>query len=260
MNPSDKNQQFEFSHTTKWGNSVFGVKSVAADGYPPTFMRNGGWRLWNSVPKYFTLGVADGLNYALRCRLPDLNFLPSEKCSKVLLVGEWYSPFMFIKERTPKDQVKKSMFYEVTLEQQWERIFYHENNGSEGNLVAFDVIIPTERVKVNGRDAIEISSDKVGARMLWFQAMDYNGEDSRIGLSSLVVERMMWEQERGGWCNNNEKLVHLARVEEYRGPSSWKMFSCYLLVERFVFKRVDGSIALSYDFNHVHQVKIKWMS
>uniref|UniRef100_A0A803KVB7 Uncharacterized protein n=2 Tax=Chenopodium quinoa TaxID=63459 RepID=A0A803KVB7_CHEQI len=264
LNPIDKKQQFEFSFTTKCGNSMFRVKSVASYCHPPTFMRNGGWRLWNSDQKNFTLGVADGLNYALRARLPDFNFLPSEECSKVLLVGEWYTPFMFVKERTPKEQVKRSMFYEVKLEQIWKRIYYHKNNGTEGNIVSFNVTIPTQRVKVNGKEAVEISNetnDRASAGVQWFRVIDnYNGDGSRIGLSSLIVERMMWEQERVGWSNNTEKQANIARVEEYRTyDGTYKMFACYMLVERFVFKRMDGSIALSFDFNHTHQLRIKWV-
>ncbi|KAL2904867.1 Phosphoglucosamine mutase, partial [Bienertia sinuspersici] len=231
LDPNDKAQQFALSHRkTCTGITIFHAKTVAANSYPPTFMRAAGWNLWNSEPKHFTLADADGINPALRARLPMFNFPPSEKCSKFVGVGKWYTPLMFVKESTPKKHMKRSMFYEVKLVQKWERIFYSENNGNKGNIVSFDVIYLTESVAVNGKEAKECSKERVGG-MLWFRAMDYNGEESRIGLSLLVVERMFWKQERVGWSNNKEKQVKLTGVEEYSGVGYWKKFGCYLLVE-----------------------------
>lgn len=38
----------------------------------------------------------------------------------------------------------------------------------------------------------------------------------------------------------------------------WKRFGCYVLVERFVVKRMDGSLVLTWEFRHTHQLTAKW--
>jgi hypothetical protein len=48
------------------------------------------------------------------------------------------------------------------------------------------------------------------------------------------------------------------RVEEFGGDGGWKKFGCYVLVERFVLRRMDGSLVLTNDFKHTHQVRSKW--
>jgi hypothetical protein len=35
-------------------------------------------------------------------------------------------------------------------------------------------------------------------------------------------------------------------------------FGFYVLVERFEVKRMDGSLVLTYDFNHINQIREKW--
>ena len=55
---------------------------------------------------------------------------------------------------------------------------------------------------------------------------------------------MKWEQERVGWVGGNDRQVSLKRVEEFEGTGQWSKFGCYVLVERFVLKRMDGSLVL----------------
>ncbi|CAB4295499.1 unnamed protein product [Prunus armeniaca] len=73
---------------------------------------------------------------------------------------------------------------------------------------------------------------------------------------------MKWEQGRVGWVGGNERRVRVERVEEFGGTGGrWKRFGCYVLVERFVLKRMsmNGSLALlTYDFKHTHQIRSKW--
>ncbi|GMH27545.1 hypothetical protein Nepgr_029388 [Nepenthes gracilis] len=257
--PTDIYQQFQISHATTCGNSYFSAKSVAADGYPPRFLRSRapGWGVRTSTPKRFTLGEASGLDSSLRGRLPDSNFPPSREYSEVQVVGKWYTPFMFVKEGTPKEQMKRAMFYEVTLEQRWERIFTSERGYNEGNAVAMDVVAPTQVVTVAGMVAVEEEKhDADGVH--WFKSTGDSGVETRVGLSSLVLERMMWEQERVGWVNSKEKQARVSRVHEYGGIGSWRKFGCYLLVEKFAIKRVDGSLLLAYEFKHIHQILVKW--
>lgn len=50
----------------------------------------------------------------------------------------------------------------------------------------------------------------------------------------------------------------MKRIEEFGGVGEWRKFGCYVLVERFVLKRMDGSLVLTYDFKHTHHVRTKW--
>ena len=75
----------------------------------------------------------------------------------------------------------------------------------------------------------------------------------------LVVERMKWEEERVVGLDGDESSQgRVERVEEYGGVGRWSKFGCFVLVERFVFKRMDATILLTYDFNHTHQIRCKW--
>ena len=69
---------------------------------------------------------------------------------------------------------------------------------------------------------------------------------------------MKREQVRVGCVGGNEHEVKLEKIEESKGISGWKSFGCYLLVESFVLRRMDGSVVLNYDFKHTHQIKCKW--
>ncbi|GAB4840215.1 hypothetical protein Ancab_020980 [Ancistrocladus abbreviatus] len=257
LDPLDSDQQFEILHTTACGTNQFSAKSVTAAGIPPGFLRTGRWEVWTSTPKHYTLGEAAGLNSSLRHRLPDLYFPSSPDFSEFQVVGKWYCPFMFVKEWTPKEQMKKSMFYEVTLEQRWERIFCRESNYNEGNIVPFDVIVPTQVVTIAGREAVQDEKYEANS-VMWFKSIGSAGLETGLGLSSLVFQRMIWEQERFGWVSKKDKQARVAKVEEYGGIGPWRKFGCYVLVERFVFKRMDGSSAITFDFKHIHQIKVKW--
>ena len=82
-----------------------------------------------------------------------------------------------------------------------------------------------------------------------------------MGLNIVVWERMKWELERGGWVapgNGDEERIE--RVERRDGlPGQWHKFACYVLVERFVLKRMDGSLALTCEFRHTDKIKAKWL-
>ncbi|KAL8139522.1 hypothetical protein V2J09_005543 [Rumex salicifolius] len=264
LNPQDTYQQFELStHQSCTNKSSFLAKSVASDGFPPRFLRRQGWNINSKAPTtFFSLNEANGIDSALRTRLPSFDFSSSNGASEPVVVGKWYVPFMFIKEKTAKEQVKKSVFYEMTLEQRWERIFACENTDKQGksDVVTMDVVVPTEVVKLGGKDALrdvrDEGSSTSNSKFVRFQNI-YNSSES-VGLSSLVVERMMWEEERAGWVHMEGKHVRGVRTEEYGGIGWWAKFSCYVLVERFVLKRTDGSSVLTYDFMHTHQFKSKW--
>lgn len=240
--------------------SGFVAKSVASDGYLPGFLGRKGWKLGSSDSRQFELGDANGLDTDLRARLPNFDFPLENDKSNPVIVGKWYCPFMFVKEGTPKtliDEMNRTIYYEVTLEQSWVQIFTMDSTCSEGNSVIIDNVVQTEVVMVEGR-TIAVDERKESGGFLWFRSFNNLGEEKSVGLSLAVVERMKWEEERFGFVNVNERQRKIERVEEYKGLVEWKRFGCYVLNERFVLKRLGGRPILNHDFRHIHQIRSKW--
>ncbi|GAU48520.1 hypothetical protein TSUD_242980 [Trifolium subterraneum] len=262
---SDIHQEFEIyprrSKVTL--RSGFSAKSVAEDGYPPRFLSRR-WKVSASTSSNDScLGEASGADDSLRSNKPEFKVSIANKCSGSVVVGKWYSPFMFIKEgthRTLKEEMRKSMFYEMTLEQKWEQIFTCENDGKKGNTVNVDAVVQKEVVVIAGWEAmVDDNIMDVAENFLWFNSFNNVGEKNSVGLSTAIVERMKWEQEKVGWIGGKEKEFRVKKVEEFEGSvNGWKKFGCYVLVETFVIKRLDGSIVLTYAFKHSHQLRTKW--
>ncbi|ONK69430.1 uncharacterized protein A4U43_C05F22810 [Asparagus officinalis] len=234
----------------------FRAVSIASDGIPPKFLRRKGWEAYTSKPSHYTLGEALGINTTLRIQMPDLNFPISTKYSPSLVVGKWYCPYVFVKEREGlEDQMKRSMFYEMTLEQFWEEIYSTENyNGYKENVVEVGVSVKRETALWNGREIVNDDVENVNG-VVWFKPV--GSMSNEFGLSLPIWERMRWEEARGGW-NGGEKVERVEKLELYEGERGWKKFGCYVLVERFVLKRMDGSLALTYDFKHTSKIRVKW--
>ncbi|CAL0308020.1 unnamed protein product [Lupinus luteus] len=212
---SDEYQQVEIIKRSHG----FHAKSVAADGIPPEFLRRKGWKIDANTNYDYHLDAASGLNESLRTQLPDFNFPLSNNQSESVIVGKWYCPFMFVKEGMRlKDQMKKSVFYKLTLEQRWEKVFSKENSSSGEVAFFVDVVIETDVAKVAGSDAVCDEND-VQERVVWFKSFDEKGAEKSVGLSLEIVERMKWEQERVGWIGGNDKQVRLERVEEFGTPT-----------------------------------------
>ncbi|XP_074274721.1 uncharacterized protein LOC141598827 [Silene latifolia] len=255
FDPQDIYQQFQFSITkTCFNSNMLVAKSVAEDGHPPYFLRRTGWKINGKTPRNFTLNEVSGLNPSLRAHLPDFNFPISRQWSNPLVVGTWYCPFMFIIEGSEKERIKNSVFYEMTLEQRWERVFGVDNNGyGHEKKVTVDAVVQTEVVRIGGEAAEEAYRNNDN-EVVWFK-----NRDGDVGLSKLIVDRMMWEEERVGWVKGKEgKQVRVVKDEEYGGVIGWRSFGFYVLVESFVLKRNDGSIVMTYDFMHTHQLRSKW--
>lgn len=256
LDPNNNYQQIEICpyETLCTGRSYFFGKSVGPEGFPPHFLRRKGWSIYTKTPKHFKLDEALGLNSELRARLPEFNFPLSCKSSDAISVGKWYCPFMFIKEGTLKDQVKRSTYYEMTLEQRWEQIFTCKND--RGNSVLIDVPLKNEEAFIDGNKAVWNENNVVDG-VMWFKSF-HNGVETNIGLRMEIIQRMKWEQKRGGWQDGESQQVKINRVEEFKESWGWKEFGCYALVERFVLKRMDGSLVMTYSFLHTHQLKCKW--
>ncbi|TKY69445.1 hypothetical protein E2542_SST05719 [Spatholobus suberectus] len=135
-----------------------------------------------------------GCNDTLRARLPCFNFPLSNDSSESTVVGKWYCPFMFLKEGMRfKEQMRMSMFYEVTLKQRLEKVFLKENGKNGEDTVLVDVVVKTKVVKVAGKDVVWDENGVVD-KVLWFRSFDDDGREVSVGLSLEMVERMKWEQ------------------------------------------------------------------
>ncbi|KAM6548232.1 hypothetical protein CsatB_019908 [Cannabis sativa] len=251
LDPFDQNQQVEIT----CHNDYFSAKAIAAsDGFPINFLRKK-HLIVRMYPPYYKLRQALGLNAALRGALPLLN----NDDSTTLIVGKWYCPFMFVEEVMKlKDQVKRSMFYEMTLEQRWVRVSGCKKLENESNNTVFvNVVLETENVFVEGLKAICDEGNVNTKKVVWFRSCERVGEEYGIGLNVVIVERMKWEQERVGWVSNGGK-GSVVKEYNYDGLGEWTSFGCYILVESFVLRRMDRTLAFTYDFKHTHQIRCKW--
>ncbi|KAL2349042.1 hypothetical protein Fmac_003042 [Flemingia macrophylla] len=259
---NDTHQEFEIypRRSKVTFRAGFSAKSVAPYGYPPRFLSRR-WKVGASASSESNIREASGVDEALRASKPEFKLSLEKRSSESVVVGKWYCPFIFIKEgahKTLKEEMKKSMFYEMTLEQKWEQIFSCENGNGKGNTVNVDAVVQKEVVVIAGWEAV-IDEMNPTEGFLWYNSFNNVGEKSRVGLSTAVVERMKWEQERVGWNGGTEKHVRVKKVEEFEETNNgWKKFACYVLVETFVLKTLDGSIVLTYAFKHHDQLKSKW--
>lgn len=258
LHPHNIYQQFEIRRKGRFNQiGGFVAKSLAADGFPPKFLARKGWEAYTSTPKDFHLDEASGLDTTLRSRLPEFNFpLASTNSSSPVVVGKWYCPFMFIKEGTPKEQMSKSMYYKMTLEQRWEKIYLCERDSSEanGSIIDVDVEVEREVVMVGGKEVGRVERDEAN-EVVWYRSFG-----NYVGLSLAIVGKMEWEEKNAGWVRGNDRKVRVKKVEEIDGEMSneWRRFGCFVLVERFVLRRLDGSLVLTYEFRHTDQIRSKW--
>ncbi|XP_065870345.1 uncharacterized protein [Euphorbia lathyris] len=57
-------------------------------------------------------------------QLPSFDFAISTKKSPSVIIGTWYCPSVFIRENARlREQMRRSILYKMTLEQQWEEIY-----------------------------------------------------------------------------------------------------------------------------------------
>lgn len=167
---------------------------------------------------------------------------------------------MFVKDGTIlKEQAKSSPYYEITLEKRWEKVFTCNNRDPafdrHKNFITIDALVEKEEAFVNGVNKATWDKDAIDSEgFIWFTSMQ-----DRVGLRRELVERMRWEQERGGYVKGNENQIKISKVEENLNEGfEWNEFGCYVLVERFNYKKMDGTLVLCCDFKHCHQMKNKW--
>ena len=223
-------------------------KSTAIDGIPPDFLRHYGWQARTRTLKNFNPTPALGVDDALRTRLPELDL------GNPVEVGKWYCPFIFIRDGEVGVQMRKSPYYEMTLQQNWEEIFGCYNDSGGGGVMV-DVCVRREAVLVGGA-LLAAERVVVSDGIMWFGPWP-----SEVGLSMAIVERVKWEEERVGFVwgrNHEEEIERVLRREEFEGEGVWKRVRCYVLVERFVLKRMDATLVLTWEFRHTHQIRTKW--
>ncbi|OVA05211.1 Protein of unknown function DUF1262 [Macleaya cordata] len=268
-------QQVEIFETKSGG---FVAKSVAPEGFPPKFLGKKWWVEQKSDSRPYRLLGASGLNLSLRMRLPELNFSISNQYSTTVVVGKWYCPLAFIREGDLKYQMKtnSAMFYKMTLEQFWEEIYECENDnytpattGNTNNIVSVRASVQKESVKLFGEEAVKDDTNCGADGFVWFKHVKQNQEGlSSLGLSIAIIEKMKWIQEIGGYVvgggmgesEDDDDVVRVEKVEQFKGGEDgcWKRFGCFVLVERFALKRMDGTLLLTCDYKHIHRIQSKW--
>ncbi|CAN6439310.1 unnamed protein product [Victoria cruziana] len=259
LNPGDVYQQMKIIDRRR---GQFTAASVSSDGFPPLLLRRRGWSAYASdLPGDLKLSEAHGMNASLRSRLPDFGFQISRKCSSIITVGEWYCPFVFVREiggelGDPKHQMKETLFYKMSLEQQWIEIFATERKGNETR-VTVDTSFRRHEALLGGVEAMDHEGRKEEDGMVWMRGKKSVGGLTGIGLSAVILEKM----------RNDQMLVKREEEEEVRvvkefhcGKSydQWNVFGCYILLERYVLKRANGSVVFTSSFKHPHEIKPKW--
>ena len=246
--PYDVYQQFEIHQSKSWDRGYFAT-SVAPGGKPPKFLERKNWSVEYSTSQDYGLrDDAKGIQAQLRSELPsDLN--------TNVLVGKWYVPFIFVKEGNVKVQLKSSTYYNMTLHQKWEEVYSCENADKENREVVVNMEVDPEVVKLEGQGIGKETKRVDENGVVWFGVANKS-----VGLRSVVTERMKWEEERFGWSKETDDIKsRIKRSEIFDGNAMlWQSYKCYVLVESFELKRMDGSLVLTFEFRHVDKLKSKW--
>ncbi|XP_047310047.1 uncharacterized protein LOC124913680 [Impatiens glandulifera] len=259
---TDIYQQLEIHKDRSGG---FYAMAVAGDGYPPKFLRRRGWEL-HTTSLEFQIRESPGLVNISQLQSniePSLDFPMYYKCSPSVVVTKWTCPFMFVKEGSHESrntQMGKSVVYEMTMERWWEEICSSENEsiGKKNVVVAVDCNVKRETVLVYGRESER--DERMEDGFVWFKHVVLG---FGVGLSKAIVEKMRWVEEKRGWDGSgNEKEVRVEKVvvkeEEDGHGHGWCRFACYVLVESFVLKRMDGVVLLSWKFRHSNITHCRW--
>nr|CAB3480913.1 unnamed protein product [Digitaria exilis] len=224
FDPVDVYQQIEIVQHER---GSFTARAVAADGFPPSILRYKYWTVYDRVEdryyesKKIVLGEARGLDATLRSR----RLADGVPGAATEAVGKWYCPFFHIKEHgvTRRDQMGRRREMEPV------RGDAVRHDGDSSKLASKKVLIGGS---VEAR--LEPGSSWHGGAYMWFTAATTG---QRVGVCTMVWERMVWEETKAGWVDEEKDAGSVA--------DGW-----VVLVERFVVKRMDGSVVLAFDFVH----------
>lgn len=238
----------------------FTSKSIASDGFPPQFLRRNGWSVspTDLRGKHNRLAYVRGENAHLRAQLPPSNFSFSEKRSPIVIVGEWYCPFIFIKElgnsyEDPNIQLTETPFYKMELEKFWQEIYRTEVSAA-GEDILVQRTTRVEEPLLFGAEVVEEIREDDGS--VWMKGiMQRKGKLEGVRLSWPIIAKIRTDQGRQGLQATNKDV----RVEKlFNNSGTGKKFVCYVVVERYILKRMDGSVALTYSFQNCNQIEGKW--
>lgn len=256
LEPSNRYQQIQISRKR----CGFTSNCVASDGFPPHLLRMKGW---SAVPKALRgqpgkLAHVGGQNASLRAQLPPFNFSISEKRSPIVTVGEWYCPFIFINELgnrfdDPKIQLMESPLYKMELEKFWEEIYSTEVGGG-GEDIVVQSTVRVEEALLFGTQAVQESRDDDGS--VWIKGPLQEKEKLKgVRLSWSIIAKMRADEGRE-LSGAKDRDVRVKKSFGITGIAT--KFVCYVVVERYVLKRMDGSIVLTYSFRDSDQVEGRW--
>lgn len=251
----DINQQFEIR---TYQNGTFYALPVAGDGHPPKFLRRKGWEVYTTHSFKLNLQEAEGIHNSSLTQLPELDFPQLPKRSTPIITGRWYCPFVFVKERTSlKEQMQKSLFYELTLKKWWEKIYSGENDGGRC------AVVISAKVKrlvtlVYGMEAEKENRD-LDDGFVWFGVKgEFSKRKASVGLNLGVYEKLRWVQESRGWFDGGVSDVRVDGRREINSENGWTRFGCYVLVESFVFRKLDGSLLINFNFKNIDRIECKF--
>ena len=111
-----------------------------------------------------------------------------------------------------------------------------------------------EEALLLGNEAVEEIRDDDGS--IWMKGiMQENGKLKGVRLSWPIIAKMRTDQGREG----SEATSRDVRVEKlFSNTGTGRKFVCYVVVERYVLKRMDGSVAMTYSFRNCNQIEGKW--
>lgn len=247
----DRYQQFEIR---PYENGGFFAKSVEWDGTPPSFLRRGGWEAYIAPSFKLRLGEALGLQGSSESEFSETNFPLHSKRSTPVVLGKWHCPFVFVKE----EKNLRSLVYELSLKQWWERIHFAENEDHRSDSVVVDVRVKKLFCLVNGIEG-EKDGRKEGDGFVWFKVKEECRRKVSVGLSCALFEKMRWLKDRRGWFDG-ERDVRVCGTKEIESGNinGWRKFGCYVLVESFVLRRMDGSLLINFNFKNTNRIECKW--
>lgn len=252
----DRYQQFEIRPFHGGG---FFARSVEWDGYPPTFLRRGGWEVYTAPSCRLHLHETPGLLDSTPLEFPDRDLPLCSRRSTPVVIGKWYCPFVFVRDEELRvdDQMRKCMMYELSLKQWWEQIHSVENEGNQNDAVVVDARVKRLLCLALGMEA-EKDDGRAGADgFVWFKVKEYYKRRGSVGLSCSLFEKMRWVQETRGWFDG-EREVRVCGNKDVGSNSCWKRFGCYIFVESFVLRRMDGSLLINFNFRNPNKIVCKW--
>lgn len=256
--PLDLRDIYQQIEVRAYQNGTFYALPVAGDGCPPKFLRKKGWEIYTSHSFKLQIKETQGLHICSLSQLPELDVPLLPKRSTPIIIGRWYSPFVFIKERIKvKEQMEKSLLYEWTLKQWWEKIYSTENDGSVGNVVVISACVKKLVTLVYGMEAENDQNREFDDGFIWFSAKESYRRKASVGLNLAVSEKLRWLQEKRGWGDYDEVRVEGSK-EISAGETCWRRFGCYILVESFVLRKSDGCLVINFNFKNTNMIQCKF--